>query len=443
MRRLALFLALVLLAVGSVHVAHAAKPPSFSKLQKQLKRALKAQAHEAVCDIVLQMGEIDDKKVVRTLVSVAVATEDDSVFASCKDALAIMSGDKVVGEAVKLLGKTKGPFEPRVLIAEAFARVGDKAVIEPLIASLQDPDVTVRREAAKALATKRDHRVLKALCDAYAANESNKGRLFVAIRRSLVELTGLAYATGAEWASFWTERGASFDFDKDHGAEDGGKSLVERPKFFGSEVGTTSVVFVIDVSGSMKMWDPNDEFPEEKYATGKPPQSRVRIDRAKAELIRVVKKLSDDVSFNIISFSSAPRRWQRQVLQATPANVKAAVTFVERLREGGGTETDRALEEAFKDPDIDTIFLLSDGSPEKFAEEKLDAKYRDEILRDTKKTNRFRRVRINCLGFDEPGIWPKYLGARPKSLDPQKIGQLIRFMKQLAADNGGMYQSVP
>ena len=42
---------------------------------------------------------------------------------------------------------------------------------------------------------------------------------------------------------------------------------------------------------------------------------------------------------------------------------KKAKRFVEDLPVGGETNVYDALKLAFKDPDIDTIILLSDGSP--------------------------------------------------------------------------------
>ncbi|GIW72098.1 MAG: hypothetical protein KatS3mg102_1640 [Planctomycetota bacterium] len=270
-----------------------------------------------------------------------------------------------------------------------------------------------------------------------------QGPAVLTIRQSLIELTGLAYATGEEWLAFWRERGQQFDFERERGQGDDGSTVVRRPKFFGSEIASSRVIFVVDVSGSMVMWDPDAEFTEEGWKSIHAPPERVRMNRLQKELKQVLEGLGPEVRFNLIAFSDALRRWNKALVPASPENIAAAKQWVERLRADGGTYTGTALREALEDPEVDTIYLLSDGAPMKYGEERLDARYREEILTETARRNRFRRVRIHCLGFDGEGIWPKAHGPRPPSLAKQKTGDFIRFMQQLARDNGGEYRSIP
>ncbi|MFC1708279.1 hypothetical protein ACFL59_15920, partial [Planctomycetota bacterium] len=128
---------------------------------------------------------------------------------------------------------------------------------------------------------------------------------------------------------------------------------------------------------------------------------------------------------------------------ATGANKQAAQGFVETLRADGGTHTGRALEDAFKHEKCDTIFLLTDGAPMKYGDDKLDARYREEILQETRKRNRYRRVRIHCLGFTGAGVWPKERGPRPESLAKLKTADFVTFLTQLASENWGEFTSIP
>jgi hypothetical protein len=78
----------------------------------------------------------------------------------------------------------------------------------------------------------------------------------------------------------------------------------------------------------------------------------------------------------------------------------------------GGTNLYDGLELALLTKDVDTIYLLSDGSPGsgKFVQHA-------DILREVRRINRTRRVAIHCVavGFDS------------------------KLMKDIAAQNGGQY----
>jgi hypothetical protein len=50
-------------------------------------------------------------------------------------------------------------------------------------------------------------------------------------------------------------------------------------------------------------------------------------------------------------------------LAATETHRAEAVEYVERLGAFGGTNLYGALKDAFTDPDVDTIFVMSDGEP--------------------------------------------------------------------------------
>ncbi|MHC4391585.1 MAG: VWA domain-containing protein [Planctomycetota bacterium] len=422
-----------------------AKDPSLRDLQKRFARAQAGGDLDEASRALADMGEIDDKKVGKFLLGFAIKTEDPILFAGAKDGLSRIVNEKSIKDLAKLLEKNKSEkgWEARALVAEAFRTVEGEVAANAILKAVTDPNAVVRREAAHALSEKPSGASVKALAQMYADLEEQKGRTFMTVRRSLIELTGFHYATGEEWLGFAKTRADEFDFENDRGEEGDGGSIVKRPTFFGSEIESTQVVFIVDTSGSMEMWDENSEFPEDKYKTGRPPESRVRMKRTQEELKKTLRKLGPTTRFNIIGFSSAIRRWQKDLVPADKKNIEDALAFVDRLQADGGTYTDLALKEAFKYEDVDAIYLLSDGSPIKFGEEKLDTRYRGEILGDTWGWNRYRKVQIHTMGFAGDGVWPKHLGPRPSSLKKGNSSVLIQFLTDLATQNFGTFVPVP
>ena len=160
-------------------------------------------------------------------------------------------------------------------------------------------------------------------------------------------------------------------------------------------------------------------------------EKRKRIVRTKKELIRVLKMLQKTVKFNIIAFSDEIKSFSKKGLtKATAANRKKAIAWVEKLTANGLTHTDDALKEAFKDKEVDTIILLSDGAPTHVGGEGRAewGGHRDSmsiinaIFEWLKNENKFRKVTIHTLGF---------------------VGANFEFMEKLARENNGKFKEIP
>ena len=191
------------------------------------------------------------------------------------------------------------------------------------------------------------------------------------------------------------------------------KFRTDIPTFFGREITSKRVMFVLDVSGSMM--------------EGSPP----RINLVKEELKKVIEKLSSETKFNIIAFGSKVLVWsKKKMVQATDAAKKKAKKFVDSFEASGLTHTDEALKAAFAVKDVDTIYLLSDGAPYRAEHgESLSISFIESILEWTAKANRFRRIRIHTLGFEE--------------IAEQQGGQIcVDFLKRLAKDSGGKFTNI-
>ena len=191
-----------------------------------------------------------------------------------------------------------------------------------------------------------------------------------------------------------------------------------RSVIFGLDLTGKNIAFVLDVSGSMTTTDPLplDGGPRPRSVTRKDgviiDESRERIFRAKEELVRVIRDLPDDKSFNIIAYSSDVKPWKENLVPADAARKRQAIDFIESLRAEGITVTDMALEYAFEDPIVDTIYLITDGAPTHQGSVgpglPADApRLIAEILARAKVLNFRRGVRIFTLGF--PGAEEDFL----------------------------------
>ena len=171
----------------------------------------------------------------------------------------------------------------------------------------------------------------------------------------------------------------------------------------------------------------------------KPPQppppdailSGPKIDVAKHELVKALKKFPKDWSFNIIAFNTGAKAWETGMVKASDKNKASAFKWIKELKPSGSTYIDGALRMGFqlagllnfdkRYPEImvDTIVLLSDGAPTtgdfpvaKLMEPQL-------ILDHVREWNKRKSVIINCIGVD--------------------LVTTGQFLKELAEENGGVY----
>jgi hypothetical protein len=136
------------------------------------------------------------------------------------------------------------------------------------------------------------------------------------------------------------------------------KNIIRAATPYGCAFGNTSVVrrlaFVIDVSGSM-----GTSFP----GPGGKPVTRMQFVKQQLET-QLQAHLDADQEFNIISFSSSATAWAPGVQPVTNATIASASDFVNRLYPSGSTNMLGALQLVFKDPNVEGIYLLTDGSPD-------------------------------------------------------------------------------
>jgi len=89
-----------------------------------------------------------------------------------------------------------------------------------------------------------------------------------------------------------------------------------------------------------------------------------RLDIVKEELSKVLdSQITDKHRFNIIIFAKEVKSWKSKPVTGTAGAISSAKSFIKKQKPEGVTYTYGALKQAFDNPDIDTIYFLSDGEP--------------------------------------------------------------------------------
>jgi HEAT repeat protein len=356
------------------------------------------------------------------------------------------SRDAAVAAPIAALTADKEPAV-RCAAFEGLAVLGSDLVIAPALAALADPSWQVRGSAIHALRDVRRKESIGPLIDRMAVEQ---GRLVADIGEALSNITGRDFGQRLDaWQGFWSAYKDRFEIPSDAELAKLREKQKERREqynppgavtYHGVETPSRSILFVIDVSGSMEQ----EVVDKERFKDGGYPSYK-RMDIVKTELLRTVEDLAEYVEFNIVAFATDAKRWKKGQVKANVLNKSSAAAWINRLEsiggaskedlasvgltgaanlEAGRTNTYAALMDALdaggqgvRDEHyqvaVDTIFFLSDGRPSwgKFTDT-------DDILREVRSANELRKVVINTIAIGEF----------------QK-----QFMERLAVENGGVF----
>lgn len=444
------------------------------KLEKKLKRAIGAvsqltdsatgsePAISAATEAIAEFGKMNHPKAASFLIKIGLIplkspAAEVAVFDAVKSALSGMDDAEARKSIYKTL-KKKRDWRIQITLIDVIKNFNDdesQFLLHELLEA-KKIDERVVAEVARALASRKDKRGVRPLIKAFGKYKKVGGVTFKAITDALYEITGKKFDEVQDWESFWDPRETTFD--PNTAKKDDISGTVERgkPKLFGSEVVSKKVVIIIDVSGSMAIKDPggNEEGEEgEDMGDGtqerkkkkkknpnaappyngpslqpgspdynKLPASRMRIERAKVQLRRLVNAFQRDARFNIVKFSTQAGAWKpKQILPAVPNNKKDAIKFIENLKASGVTNAYKSLTTAFECQQADTIYFISDGSPTDDQGQPLNGAAVDGLIAKIKQLNKFRKVKINTIGLK---------GSSPS------------FMRRLASLTGGKYKQV-
>ena len=185
-----------------------------------------------------------------------------------------------------------------------------------------------------------------------ARADREHGRLEGELGDALFVHTGVRCWQRSEWEAWWRKNQEAHKLP----AWQSVSSIAKKAgasgtvAYYGIPLASTRVAFLVDVSGSMRA----------KIGTDK---KLTRLDGAKQQLGQVIEKMNKDFEFNVIPYqSSVSPVWDR-LRRAAKANKSEMVAAITRLKAAGGTNIYGALQRAFDDPEVDTIYLLSDGQP--------------------------------------------------------------------------------
>lgn len=322
----------------------------------------------------------------------------------------IRQGDAAWIDELVTLTKSEDP-ELRSLALDGLGNSADKAHLDKLVAALEDANWSTRLAALEAL--ERLH-MKESISPIILRMAKEEGRMKNEFANALWRMTGQPFSDNSEgWTNWWKENGDKFQLLSDAdlekvktGEEEWRLRQITRVEsnFFGIRIISHRVIFIIDVSGSM------DEGLLNDYR-GKSAKNRMEV--AKTELAKCIQGLDPGALFNIYPFSSDVEKWVDGSLAAANEKNRAdAVAFVEKLGPFGGTNLYGSLKAAFQDPDVDTIFLMSDGEPS------VGDVIEPVMIRDhVKAWNEHRKIQINTIA----------------------VGGQFQILEWLAEDSGGTH----
>ena len=422
-----------------------------NNLTKQLERAEAdwRWANESFGLLVKALGSFSERKTVNTAVGILPTHPTWRVrqlFAgasgSWHEALKDTSITRRTFGALKKLQHDKEP-RVRVAVARALASFERIEALHLLGAAMQDEDWSVRLAAVTSLRKTANAEAVGILVEAM---QKEKGRMAEEINSALEEMTGLELEFADLWARWWDSVGGQLPARRP-GEEGGGTATPTRKakdtdRFYGIPTRSDRIMFIIDVSGSMKK--EVEEFKRVTITgrknTDTPVGGKTRIHVAKNELKRAIGNLNRKKRFSIIFFNHATKVWRDELVEATPANKEEAYKAIDVVRASGATYTLGALREAFAIASsvlgatkrknsrkfaggslIDTIYLVSDGGPTDNKSEGAEPMDPEIILDNVAGWNRDLGLKIHTI-----------------AVHTEPLGTY--FLRQLAAQNNGIFR---
>jgi hypothetical protein len=420
--------------------------------EAELKKAVADGEIERALELVKELAGTGELPAYKAIIRYALSGADYDLEKQAGAVLAKSKDPAVRALILEDLGASKN-YKTRIVLLALAARMAadDAAAMEAVHGALKDPQRQVvfaalswirelkREESLAVLVTELEEREKKPL-----------DRIYHDVLKSLQKMTGADFTAASDWKNLVSARRQGI---KTAARKESATVVYTRPKpkFFGMDLRSDRVLFIIDTSGSMRRRDPllEPEVPEKDPDVGKtvvvkkgastkappPPEdpelpiNRERMTRVRTELMNAVRLLPETSRFGILAFSHRLEWWGsgRSLQNATGENKASALGWIRALRADGATRTDLALDEGLKLFDVDTIFLLTDGAPQHAeGEAEVSRIPIDPILADTKTLNRFLRCRIHTVSFAQI-----------------RDDDMRRFVTQIAAENDGECKFLP
>ncbi|MBI4576585.1 MAG: HEAT repeat domain-containing protein [Planctomycetes bacterium] len=299
-------------------------------------------------------------------------------------------------------------YEARVARLLALGEHDPEGAVADCVESLEDKDHYAPSAAAAALLAGRPRKA--AVGPLIQALGRAEGRLRGDYAAALDRITGMGNGLDvAAWRLWWTYNEDSWAVP-DRPADRSMKT-VERG-FYGLPLLSKRLAFIIDLSKSMA--DPVKGGSGGSYAR--------KVDVARAELQQAIQSLDEDVRLNVVFTREAIEVLSERLVAAKRSNLKAIFAFIlerEPARLGRFTPYD-ALVKAMEDPDLDSVYVLTDGVPTANAGTYFN---RGELLSGMDRVNHWRRLAVHCVEVGEPSkAWKGFL----QELADRNVGYFVK-----------------
>jgi len=376
------------------------------------------------------LARFGDGDALAWLLAAARGDSSAALRAAAVDALARIGGDEPQAALRDVLAKDKdASVRQRALgglMAWKLVATKDAAV-----AALADPAWNVRALAV-AICTRGD--LVEAVGALVDALDREEGRLRKDVDDALSKLTKAQFFGDVEqWRRWWADnaervkkeaadRAAKGAYDEPLGlprtwnasgtaAEDKEERKGHTSAFYGIPTVSKRILYVIDISKSMESdAEAKPAVVEREKTRYSSPKTNAKIDIAKWQLHRAVESLPSDAVFNIVVYSESYHVWQDGLAPAKGSSKKKAHKFIDSLVANGVTNIADSLDKAFElaglvapgrikgggEPAADTIYLLSDGDPNRGRVTVL-----DQLLEDVVSRNPPGGIVIHAVGIGE------------------------------------------
>ncbi len=381
--------------------------------RRKLERAIGLRDPVGVRAAADALVELANAEAIDVIVEVGLLSNNPDVEAIMQDVLARVPKGPALTRVCHHCNHHPKPAV-RDQLTGILALIRNLEAYTALLTSLHDKHDPVVFAALEGIRLRNDLGSVAHLIEALRREEDDgfgQGALAHGIRATLEALTNYDLETSERWRTFWAVQEKGFKrrskaererAEKEAEPKDEARTGVLKPKkrkpvpqFFGLELLSQRIVFILDVSMSMKEADPPPKVEGEDTTGWQKDRMRVRLYRVQTELTRLLNEMTEDTQFTIIAFNNKVSQLSGTLMPATMENKLIATRYLESFGASGETWTDRALEAAFKVPNAHTFVLLSDGAP-----------VRNEvvihvptILEWLERENRFRRIVIHTVGF--------------------------------------------
>ncbi len=381
------------------------------KLRKKVRAQLDDKDTELRRVAIRVLGEARDVEAIPELEKLLAKPKDPGDATVVVMALTALKGpdDKWQNKLVAMAGGNDRDLRNAALqVLGDAGGAGETKLLSLFRKAVAHEDWATRLIALHALEKLRDRDSIGAIV---TQMQKESGRTLIEFAATLFRLTGELHENdSATWLKWWEGMGKETplisEADLKKRSEERERKRLKQTtlaRFFGVKIESHNVLFVVDTSGSMS------EQLESSVIDGHP---ATRNDIVRQEIVKALKSLDGAAFFNLITFASSVTPWKEGVVALTDKTRAEAIDYAEHLGSKGGTNIYDALEAAFQDPKVDTLFLLTDGEPSAGAVTDLQF-IREHVAR----WNATRHIKINCIG----------------------VGGDFSLLEWLAQDSGGSY----